>query len=64
MEMLTIIHNCIRDPDLQRFYLGNMVDWIKVLSPWIQCSHSTLRMLVRFVLGYLRPGLSEEFEAP
>ena len=60
MDILTIIHNCVRDPDLQRFYFGNNIDWIQVLSPWIQCSHSTLRMLVRFILGCLRPALSEE----
>ena len=60
MEMLIIIYNCVRDPDLQRFYYGSTVSWIQVLSPWIQCSHSSLRMLVRFVLGCLRLGLSED----
>ena len=60
MEMLIIIYNCVRDPDLQQFYFGNRVSWIQVLSPWIECSHSSLRMLVRFVLGCLRIGLSED----
>ena len=60
MEMLIVIYNCVRDPDLQHFYFGNNVSWIQLLSPWIQCSHSSLRTLVRFVLGYLRTGLSEE----
>ena len=60
LEMLTIIHNCVRDSNLQHFYLGNTINWIQVLSPWVQCSHSSLRMLVRFVLGYLRPRLGED----
>ena len=60
MEMLTIIHNCVRDPDLQHFYFGNSIDWTRLLSPWVHCSHSTLRMQARFVLGYLRPGLAED----
>ena len=60
MEMLTILHSCIRDVDLQHFYLGNQIDWSQLLTPWIQCSHSTLRMQARFVLGYLRPGVTED----
>lgn len=60
MEMLTILHNCVRDVDLQQFYLSNQIDWSQLLTPWIQCSHSTLRMQARFVLGYLRPGVIED----
>lgn len=60
MEMLTILHNCVRDLNLQRFYLGNCINWTQLLTSWIQCSHSTLRMQARFVLGYIRQGLTED----
>lgn len=60
MEMLTIIHNCVRDPDLQCFYFGNTINWSQLLSPCIGCSYSTFRMMARFILGYLRSGLNED----
>jgi len=60
MEMLTIIHNCVRDPDLQCFYFGNTISWSQLLSPCIGCSYSTFRMMPRFILAYLSSGLTED----
>lgn len=58
--MLMILHNCIMDPDLPRYYSGGSINWELVLSPWIRCSHFCMRLLARFSLSYVRCGLQDE----
>lgn len=60
MVILMILHNCIMDPNLPHFYYSDVINWDLLLSPWINCSHYSMRMLSRFILGYLIPGLQEK----
>ena len=48
------------DSNLPHFYYSDVIKWDLLLSPWINCSHYSMRILSRFILGYLIPGLQEE----
>lgn len=60
MVLLMILHNCVMNPNLPHFYYSDAIKWDLLLSPWINCSHYGMRLLSRFILGYLIPGLQEE----
>ena len=60
LAVLMILHNCVMDPNLPHFYYTDVIKWDFLLSPWIKCSHYGMRLLSRFILGYLIPGLQEE----
>lgn len=48
------------DPNLPHFYYTDVIKWDLLLAPWVKCSHYSMRLLSRFILGYLIPGLQEE----
>lgn len=60
MVILMILHNCVMDPNLPHYYYSDAINWNLLLSPWIKCTHYSMRLLSRLVLGYLIPGLQEE----
>ena len=48
------------DPNLPHFYYTDVINWDLLLTPWVKCSHYSMRLFSRFVLGYMIPGLQEQ----
>lgn len=53
-----ILHNCLRDPELPRYYVSKVIKWEVLLSPWLQSSHSTMRLMSKFILGHCHNSLA------
>lgn len=60
MQLLVIVHNCVRDPDLPHLYMGYIIKWGMILSHCIKSTHSTMRIFTRFILGYAKSRLFED----
>ena len=59
MLQLTIIFNCVSDPNLPRYYFGGAIKWSTVFSPWSFSTHSAPRLFSKFILSYLLPALDD-----
>ena len=56
---ITILYNCVRWNDFPPFYYSH-VNWVNVITPWLQSPHEAIRMSCKFLLGYLVPALPED----
>ena len=56
---ITVIYNCVRWNDFPPFYYSH-VNWVNVITPWLQSPHEAIRMNCKFLLAYLVPALRED----
>lgn len=56
---ITVIYNCVRWGDFPPFYYSH-VNWVNVITPWLQSPHEAIRMNCKFLLAYLVPALPED----